>query len=484
MGEEKTKKVLWEVKDEVLKADEFLHEAVPLHLRRTTWSQVWVWIGFGFMVTGLIVGGSFAGGAGLGALPPMQAILASAVGMAILFWMTSSLGIAAQKSGFNLALLATNAYGYKGRALPMGIMGILTLGWFASITGMVGDLWGLAIGNPSGIVVLNPADFGQPWVAPVTIELFFVIAVFGVIFTINALRGINAIELVARWTSPIMFFAAFIVAGIHLKNAGGFNVFWDAGNEMVDEVGLMSFGTAITMVVGSWVAGCIMGADLYRFNKNARSVLLCAGACFLLTNPVLHAVGYIGHVTIGNLNYFTWIFHLGGVFAVIAVVGWTISLWTTNNAELYCHTIYASSVLKAIKVKVSRNKLMVIMGSIGTVAAATAFYQMFYVDFITVLGSVAPPVAGPIIADFFLCRKEKYRQELLDKHPNFRVCGMVALIVGGVLGYLFQFRIAVPFDLPSGILALLISIALYVILYKFIAPDRKIDDELIASLEK
>ena len=222
MEEDKTKKVLWEAKDEVLQAEEFLHESVPRRLRRTLWSQIWVWIGFGFMVTGLHIGGSFGGAFGLSSLTPGAAIAASIIGMGILLWITCSLGVAAQRSGFNLALLATHAYGHRGRFLPMGIMAIMTFYWFAMMTGMMGDLWGPAIGNPTGIIAMNPADFGQAWIPPIGIETLIVCFILGVIMVVTAWRGINALEFVAKFTSPIMFFAAFIVAGIHLYNAGGF----------------------------------------------------------------------------------------------------------------------------------------------------------------------------------------------------------------------------------------------------------------------
>ena len=46
-----------------------------------------------------------------------------------------------------------------------------------------------------------------------------------------------------------------------------------------------------------------MGVDLFRFNKNVKAVFLCAAACFILTNPVLNIVGYIGAVHIGEFNY-------------------------------------------------------------------------------------------------------------------------------------------------------------------------------------
>lgn len=40
---------------------EHMLEPVPMHRRRSTYSQIMVWIGFGYVVTGLFVGGTLAG---------------------------------------------------------------------------------------------------------------------------------------------------------------------------------------------------------------------------------------------------------------------------------------------------------------------------------------------------------------------------------------------------------------------------------------
>ena len=61
---------------------EFMLEPVPENKRRSTASQVMVWIGFGYAVTGLIVGGTLGGYGGGGGLPPAEAVLAIGNGFA------------------------------------------------------------------------------------------------------------------------------------------------------------------------------------------------------------------------------------------------------------------------------------------------------------------------------------------------------------------------------------------------------------------
>src|SRR5699024_5536928 len=160
---------------------EHMLSPVPISERRATWKQVMVWIGFGYVVTGMFVGGVLAGYGEQPGLPPGLAFLAIVLGMGLLAVLTTLLGIVAQKTGLNLALVSRYSYGNIGANLPLAVMALLTLGWFASITGMVGQIWGSFIGSPTGITVFNPAIIGYDHIAPISLENFLSCVIFGLI---------------------------------------------------------------------------------------------------------------------------------------------------------------------------------------------------------------------------------------------------------------------------------------------------------------
>ena len=58
-----------------------------------------VWIGFGYVATGLFIGGALAGANGGPGMSFPMALLAIAIGMGLLFILTSLLGIMAQRTG-------------------------------------------------------------------------------------------------------------------------------------------------------------------------------------------------------------------------------------------------------------------------------------------------------------------------------------------------------------------------------------------------
>ncbi|GEN81875.1 cytosine/purines uracil thiamine allantoin permease [Sporosarcina luteola] len=452
---------------------EYMLSPVPESERRPTWKQVMVWVGFGYVVTGLFVGGVLAGFGGQPGVPPGMALWAIGIGMGVLLVLTTLLGIMAQKTGLNLALISRYSYGSIGSNLPLFIMALLTLGWFASITGMVGQIWSSLIGNPTGITVFNPAALGYTDIPAITLENFLACAVFGLIFTYTAYKGMKAIEAVAIPVAPVILIIAIIV-GIGMLNEGG-----GMGNFLTEanKIGGLGMGSAITIVMGSWIAGVVMGVDLFRFNKSIKAVFAGAIACFVLTNPLLNIVGYIGAVSVGQFNYVEWMIDKGIIFALIGVVAWTTSLWTTNNAELYCNSLYVGPVISSYKKKVNRQKIVLVTGVVGTVIGSLAFYQIFFADFITILGAAFLPLAGPLIADYFIVKKGAYKIEELNSQAKYKMAGIISFLIGAVLGLVFEYGLVLPFGLPSGLVALIITIALYPIIYRFTADSKELTAE-------
>ena len=98
--------------------------------------------------------------------------------------------------------------------------------------------------------------------------------------------GMSAIEKVATVFSPLILIVAVIAGVVFIAQAGGVGPFLNEAGKL----GGMGLGDGITIVVGSWIAGAIMGVDMFRFNKSVKAVWLCAAACFVMTNPILNFV--------------------------------------------------------------------------------------------------------------------------------------------------------------------------------------------------
>jgi cytosine permease len=461
--------------------NDFMLSPVPLDKRRPTLSQIWVWVGFGYVVTGLFVGGVLAGHGDMPGLTPSETILAIILGMGSLFLITSFLGIVAQRTGLNLSLLSRYTYGAKGMILPMLAMALMTLGWFSNITGMVGDIWGQFLGNSSGITIIDPSKFGYN-IPPITLEAFLATVVWGLVFTYTAAKGITSIEKVATYVGWIILIIALSMGYVMIKQAGGMDSFMNIANQREG----LSLGSGVTVLVGSWIAGAVMGVDLFRFNKNLLAVWLGSAACFLITNPILNIVGYISTVSYGNYNFVAWMIVQSMLLAILGVFTWTVSLWTTNQSELYCNSLYLGPIFDSLGMKdINRSRIAFVIGTFGTIIAALGVYQMFFANFISILGAVGPPICAPILADYFIVYrndKTKYDKRTLYNQPEYRWAGIVSFVVGGILGYLFEYYIKLPGDFPSGLAALIIAFIVYVAIYKLV-PDYEEDKKLIEKLQ-
>lgn len=313
--------------------------------------------------------------------------------MGFLFFLTSFLGIISQRTGLNLSLLSKYTYGSKGMVIPMIVMALMTLGWFSNITGMVGEIWGTFLGNPSGVIVMNPSDFGHN-IPPITLEAMLATVFWGLVFTYTAAKGITAIEKVSSAVGPTILIIAIVMGFVMIGQAGGREAFMGIANQRTG----LSLGAGVTALVGSWMAGAVMGVDLFRFNKNLKAVWLGSAACFIITNPVLNIAGYISTISYGNYNFVAWMVLQSILIAIIGVFCWTVSLWTTNQSELYCNSLYIGPVFDTLGIEnIKRSKIVYVVGIFGTVIAAFGVYQMFFANFINILGAIGPPITAPMM---------------------------------------------------------------------------------------
>ena len=446
--------------------EEFMLERVPAKARRGWWSMFAIWVGFGYVPTGLIVGGQLAGAADGGGMPFNLVMLTVTVGQGILLVLTFLLGYAAMKTGLNLSLISRFSYGRKGMILPMLIMGFLTLGWFASIVGMVGDIFNVAFGNPTGVVLFNG----------LTLEYVLFCVFWGAVFTWSAWRGIVAIERISAAAAPFVLLVAIIAAFAMTREVGGFGSVLEEGATRSGT----SVGTGITVIIGAWIAGVIMGVDIFRFSRRAFHVFIGAAACFVLTNPLLNIVGYIGGIATGDANFISWMVTKGMFFAIIGVILWVLALWTTNMSELYCNALYVGPAADAMGAKVSRPKIVIVVGTIGTILGAFGFYSYFFADFITVLGAAFVPLAGPILADYFVVRKREYESANVNDLPALRLPGIISFVVGAGLGLYFQYVQPLPGDFPAGLGALIVTFALHIML-SFALRNRPEQQEVVST---
>jgi cytosine permease len=139
---------------------------------------------------------------------------------------------------------------------------------------------------------------------------------------------------------------------------------------------------------------------------------------------------------------------VGPLVALCGLVAMSLALWTTGDANLYLPSIQTASVFRRPK-----RVMVVICGVLGTIIGL-GIYQRF-MDFITQLANVTPPLIGPVIVDYYLVNAMRFRPDLLDRLPAWNPLAVIAFVTGAASAY------AAPDWTASGLFGLLVSMGVY-----------------------
>lgn len=232
--------------------------------------------------------------------------------------------------------------------------------------------------------------------------------------------------------------------------------------------GTVSFAAAINLVIGSWITGAVLTSDFTRFARNKWVALGMLFCCFFLTQVLLIVMGAIGAVTSGSYDFTIYLSGISPIIGLVALIAMTLAMWTSSNTNLYLPSTQVASIFKRpFKVAV------VICGVIGTLLGALGFFEQFS-TFINGIGTVVPALAGPMIADFWIVHRTKYKVGYLNKLPKYNAPAIVAAFGGIIitclatglpfLGLNPVSLLAQPWMVPS-ILGVVCSVVIYLAVF-------------------
>src|SRR5699024_1077997 len=77
------------------------------------------------------------------------------------------------------------------------------------------------------------------------------------------------------------------------------------------------------------------------------------------------------------------------------------------------------------------------------------------------------PLGGPIIADYYLIKKQDYDAHEVYNQRKYKWSGIFSFVISAFVGIILEFFVIIPYGLPSCLISLLLSIILYLIIYIF-----------------
>jgi len=382
--------------------------------------------GWGFLITGLFIGGLL--GAGLPFWPDL--VWSSLLGNGVNFIVGALVGYMGFRTGCNSGLLFRLVYGNVGAAVPVLFLTVLLIFWQGITVGAFSFAW--------------VQDFESPW--------FYAVAIFaGLLYTATTYYGVQGLEKVAL-PSVLILVGVLLYAGwYNVDQAGGWDAFLALSRATAAKNPLTNV-QAMNIVIGSWIVGAVVMAEYTRFARQAWVAIAIPFIVLIVTQWILQFVGAMGGVVSGNFDFTVYMRSLGALVALFGLVAMSFALWTTGDANLYLPSIQTASVFRRPK-----RVMVVICGLLGTLIGL-GIYQRF-MDFITVLATIAPPIIGPVIVDYYVCNRMRFRADLLERLPAWNPIAVAAFAIGAASAWFS------PPWIANGLFGLLVSMVAYGTLY-------------------
>lgn len=385
-----------------LQSDDFALKAVPqeasasgLHLALIIVGGT---IGFAVYVIAAQIGGS---------LGYAQAAVAFAVGSLILGVMGAWTSYVGAKSRLSTYLLTQFAFGPRGAKLANVAVAVSLVGWYGVISN--------TLGTASQQMLLEALAIEVSPYLTVSIASALMIA-------ITAL-GFTGIDRLALFMVPFMLL--FMVLAAWLAITGG-------NGEFLDIEQRFSMPTAISAVVGTYIAGVIIQPDYSRFAVNTRhaiwSVFIALGVAF----PLIQYLAAVPSMALGEPDIVRMLALIG--FLVPGFFLMFLGAWASNVLCLYSAGLSFATLLTRLK-RVRLPHIIVVIGIFGT-ALAFIPAQTYIVDYLVVLGVAIPPIGAIYIIDAMFIRRFSMQLESLDEEPSIRWTALIAWLFAAVAGYL------------------------------------------------
>ncbi|BCG82392.1 purine-cytosine permease family protein [Mesorhizobium sp. 113-3-3] len=391
--------------DHVL-GDEYEHEPVPASARRSTFSVTTVWIGFPMIITGAMTGSILVLGMGF-----RNALWSMIIGNLIMFAYVGALGVLGTRRGMNFALLASIVFGKKGYVFASGLLSTLLLGWYAVQTGITG--------------ALISSTYGLNYVAMTTVAGLLYIGI-----TFIGVRGLHLIGLVSV---PLFVILGGWVALDAAATSGWTAILNYPGN---NGAASMTMGIGLTVVIALFIDAGTVTADFNRWAKDSRSSIIATFSAFPFANVLAMLVGGVmtAALAVPNANPFG----ADNIFGYMngRQIGWLSALaflfLYCNLGSVCAHCLYNSATGWSRILHTRMRVMAVVLGVIGIIVAAGNVWA-FFIQWLSLLGVVVPPIGAIVLVDQYLYRKNAEISE--DWRPN----AFIAWAIGSAVALIVEF---------------------------------------------
>ncbi|GAA2207491.1 cytosine permease [Nonomuraea monospora] len=410
--------------------DDYALTRVPQSARYSWWSVAVQRFGQVSALSQFLLGATLGFGMGF-----WEAFLALTLGAVILEVVAVFVGVIGVREGLSTSMLARwTGFGRSGSALIGLAIGISLVGWFGiqsavsaqGLAALVGGLpewgWSLVFGLLVTSIVLW--GFGSmAWTAYVTVPAFLVLV---------------------GWS---------IISELSRHDVGALIASAPPGPQL-------SLLEGTTLVAGGFIVGSIITPDMTRFNRSVADVVKQTVLGVTLGEYVIGMAGVLLAHAVGTSEITTIVTSSVGWVGILVIVAGTIKI---NDWNLYSSGLGLVNFVGTVFGKrVHRGVATALIGVVGSLLAAAGILDAF-TEFLTLLGVAFPPIAGIMVAEYFLVRRwrgdleaARARGELPDQAPAWVPATLVIWLVAALVGRFVEVGL-------GSINSLVVAFVLYVV---------------------
>lgn len=410
--------------------DDYALTRVPRSARYSWWSVAVQRFGQVSALSQFLLGATV--GFGMGFWP---AFLAFTLGSVILELIMILVGVMGMREGLSTSMVARwTGFGRGGSALIGLAIGISLIGWFGIQSAV----------SAQGLVQLIGVLPEWAWAL-----------VFGLIVTAIVMRGFHSMAWTAYVTVPafLILVGWSIISELTRHDVGALVASAPPGPQLT-----LLQGT--TLVAGGFIVGAVITPDMTRFNRSAADVAKQTLVGVTLGEYVIGMAGVLLAHAVKSSEITTIVTSSVGWVGILVVVAGTIKI---NDWNLYSAGLGVVNFVGTVSGKrLNRAVVTGVLGLAGSVLAAAGILDAF-TDFLTVLGVAFPPIAGIMVAEYFVVKRWRGDLETAratgnvpEDAPSWVPATIVVWLAAALVGKF------VEWGLPS-INSLVIGFVLYVV---------------------
>ncbi len=357
-------------------------------------------IGVGITITAFILGSQM--GLRLGFWDCLYAFYFGGFLLAIVAGFT---GVVGASTRLSTAMIIKSTFGESGAKFVNSVLMLVMMGWCIVLAAFFGDAMHAGLETNWGVVSL-PREF--------------YIALGSAMMALITIFGFKALDKQSLVMVPIMLGFLFTILYLALRRMSLSDI-----TSLETATGpAMGLGAATSIVVGSFIVGVTIFPDICRYVRNRPQAVTGSFIAFLLGYPVILILSAVPSIATGEADMMTVVTMLG--FSVLGFIFLVFASLTTGTFQLY-----SASLAFAALVKTDKWKLVIVVAVITTVIAI--FFSIdYFLDWLTFLSILIPPISGIYVTHFLLTKRGASNQDVTS---NISVPAFGAWIAGTIVAF-------------------------------------------------